>query len=75
MWLKIKQEGQTAGFGPWFHFPIGQPILEFRSFAPQLMGVPDVEPMAMCCQALPVPEGPLRWPKRENPLPPWRCMW
>ena len=26
MWLKIKQEGQTAGFGPCFHLP-GQPIL------------------------------------------------
>ena len=23
MWLKIKQEGQTAGFGPCFHLPIG----------------------------------------------------
>ena len=26
VWLKIKQEGQTAGFGPRFHLP-GQPIL------------------------------------------------
>ena len=34
VWLKIKQEGQTAGFGPCFHFP-GQPILEFRFFEPQ----------------------------------------
>ena len=25
VWLKIKQEGQTAGFGPCFHLP-GQPI-------------------------------------------------
>ena len=31
VWLKIKQEGQTAGFGPCFHLP-GQPILEFRFF-------------------------------------------
>ena len=23
MWLKIRQEGQTAGFGPCFHLPIG----------------------------------------------------
>ena len=29
LWLKIKQEGQTAGLGPCFHLP-GQPILEFR---------------------------------------------
>ena len=34
VWLKIKQEGQTAGFGPCFHLP-GQPILEFRLFEPQ----------------------------------------
>ena len=34
MWLKIKQEGQTAGVGPCFHLP-GQPILEFRFFEPQ----------------------------------------
>ena len=26
VWLKIKQEGQNAGFGPCFHLP-GQPIL------------------------------------------------
>ena len=26
VWLKMKQEGQTAGFGPCFHLP-GQPIL------------------------------------------------
>ena len=26
VWLKMTQEGQTAGFGPCFHFP-GQPIL------------------------------------------------
>ena len=31
VWLKIKQEGQTAGFGPCFHLP-GQPISEFRFF-------------------------------------------
>ena len=31
VWLKIKQEGQTAGFGPCFHLP-GQAILEFRLF-------------------------------------------
>ena len=31
VWLKIKQEGQTAGFGPCFHLP-GQPIVEFRFF-------------------------------------------
>ena len=31
-WLKIKQEGQTAGFGPCFHLPIGQPSLEFLCF-------------------------------------------
>ena len=31
VWLKIKQEGQTAGFGPCFHLP-GQPILEYRFF-------------------------------------------
>ena len=30
--LNIKQEGQTAGVGPCFHLPIGQPILEFRVF-------------------------------------------
>ena len=34
VWLKMKQEGQTAGFGPCFHLP-GQPILEFRFFEPQ----------------------------------------
>ena len=34
MWLKIKQEGQTAGFGPCFHLP-GQAILDFRFFQPQ----------------------------------------
>ena len=34
VWLKIHQEGQTAGFGPRFHLP-GQPILEFRFFEPQ----------------------------------------
>ena len=34
MWLKIKQEGQTAGLGPCFHSP-GQPVLEFRFFEPQ----------------------------------------
>ena len=34
VWLKIKREGQTAGFGPCFHLP-GQPILEFRFFEPQ----------------------------------------
>ena len=34
VWLKIKQEGQTAGVGPCFHLP-GQPILEFRFFEPQ----------------------------------------
>ena len=28
--LKNKQEGQTAGLGPCFHLPIGQPILDFR---------------------------------------------
>ena len=33
-WLKIKDLGQTAGFGPCFHLP-GQPILEFRFFEPQ----------------------------------------
>ena len=28
VWLKIKREGQTAGFGfPGVHLPIGQPIL------------------------------------------------
>ena len=31
LWLRIKQEGQTAGFGPCFHFP-GQPMLEFPVF-------------------------------------------
>ena len=35
LWLKNKQEGQTAGFGPCFHLPIGQPILEFRFFEPR----------------------------------------
>ena len=35
MWLKIKQQGQTAGFGPCFHLPIGLPILAFRFFEPQ----------------------------------------
>ena len=34
VWLKIKQEGQTAGFGPCFHFP-GPPILDFRFFEPR----------------------------------------
>ena len=32
--IKIKQEGQAAGFGPCFHLP-GQAILEFRFFEPQ----------------------------------------
>ena len=31
VWLKLKQEGQTAGFDPCFHLP-GQAILEFRFF-------------------------------------------
>ena len=31
VWLKVKQEGQTAGSGPCFHLP-GQPMLEFRFF-------------------------------------------
>ena len=35
--LKIKQEGQTAGFGPCFHLP-GQPILVFRFVEPQPFG-------------------------------------
>ena len=34
VWLRIKQEGQTAGFSPCFHLP-GQPILEFRFCEPQ----------------------------------------
>ena len=34
MWLKIKELGQTAGFGPCFHLP-GQPILEFRFLEPR----------------------------------------
>ena len=34
VWLKIKQEGQTAGFGPCFHLP-GPAILVFRFFEPQ----------------------------------------
>ena len=33
VWLKIKQPGQSAGFGPCFH--LGQPILEFRFFETQ----------------------------------------
>ena len=37
VWLKINQEGQTAGFGPCFHLP-GQPILEFRFLEPQPNG-------------------------------------
>ena len=34
--LKInRSEGQTAGFGPYVHFPIGQAMLEFRLFGPR----------------------------------------
>ena len=43
VWLKLKQEGQTAAFGPCFHLP-GHPILVFRffDFSPcfHLPGVP-----------------------------------
>ena len=34
LWLKIEQEGQTAGFGPCFHLP-GQHILELRFIEPR----------------------------------------
>ena len=42
MWLKIKKQGQTAGFGPCFHLPVlvhVKPVLvhvlAFRFFEPQ----------------------------------------
>ena len=43
VWLKIKEEGQTAGFGPCFHLP-GQPILEFHFFEPQPFECMECEP-------------------------------
>ena len=47
VWLKIKEEGQTADFGPCFHLP-GQPILEHRFFEPQ----PFVPMPTSLCDAL-----------------------
>ena len=35
IWLKIHQQGQTAGVGPCVHLP-GQPILEYRFSEPFL---------------------------------------
>ena len=50
LWLKIKQQGQTAGLGPCFHLP-GQPILEFRFLEPQPFfgGVPHARPQCNQC--------------------------
>ena len=43
MWLKIKQEVQTAGVGPCFLLPIGQAILEFRFFGATASCFPETD--------------------------------
>ena len=50
LWLKIKPEGQTAGFGPCFHLP-RQAMLEFRFFEPPPYSPPVVSPPSKAAQA------------------------
>ena len=74
VWLKIKQQGQTAGFGPRVHLP-GQAILEFRFFEPQPSGANGFGPFgpSLSCSVAPIlfptfvlVAAPLKWSKPKK---------